>query len=117
MVLEFILFVAGVLALGVSVTLYNAAHVPAGRHRLNVILTAATCPLAVFIAAGVVGWFFAASLGLMLVAALMLTTAWAWKVDNWVERRTTRVLAARPDLEQAFGQNPILKRLMKKPPR
>lgn len=112
-----VLLLVALVALPVAGILYRLAHVPTKRTRFNDALTAIAAAIALLVTAGTIGWTLALPVTILLVAALLLTYAWAWRFDSFVEGKSDRLFAERPELEQKAASNPILKRLMKKPPR
>lgn len=117
MLLALSLLLVALVALAVASILYRLAHVPTKRSRLNGGLTAIAAAIVLFVTAGTLGWALAIPVTLLLIAALLLTYAWAWKFDSFVARRTEDLMTRRPELQERAASNPILKHLMKRPPR
>lgn len=115
-VAKFALLLLAITALISATRLYGLARVPQLRHRLGVAMTIFLSLLALFLIGGASGWLVAIAVGLLIGSGALLINAWAWKWDNFIMTRTERALAARPDLEQKAASNPILRRLMKRPP-
>ena len=117
MMLSVVLLLVALAALAVAVILYRMAGVPVKRRRFNGVLTAIAAAVALFVAAGSVGWALAIPITMLLISALLITYAWAWKFDSFVGAKADRLFAGNADLENKMASNPLLKHFVKRPPR
>lgn len=115
-ILRLALLVVAIVALVAALRVYQRARLPAWRRRASAVATIVLSLLAALLLGGSSGWLVAISVGSFAGAVVLLVSAWAWKWDDFVAARTDRALADRPALADQVAANPILRRLMRKPP-
>jgi len=109
-----LVWVGALAALALSLWFYRWARPPSDRHRLTVGLSIVGTILAVFGLAVTGEWLLGLAALPIFLAYVFAVSAWAWKVDHFVEKRLEKRLAMSPAAREAIERNAILGMFRKK---
>jgi preprotein translocase subunit SecF len=107
--LTLLLWFAALLALATTVFVYRWLRVSRAWGRLTLALAIPASLFVAVIAVAAMGWALGLAIALLFLSAMLLVSAYSWKVDSLVAKRTDEALARRPDLQERFERNRFLR--------
>jgi hypothetical protein len=111
--LTLLLWLAALLALTATVSVYWRLTMPRWRRRVAIALSVAVAGLMAPLTVATGGWALGPTLPLLFLSAGLLGSACSWKLESVVARFADRYLGRRPDLQQRFRTSPMLRGIMK----